>query len=113
MQEMIVVSEEQRKIIDDIDHAMDILWATDHVLWSSDLAPNGVHTLNKGARTYMTSLEGSNTIIFCINNFLYKIRDAKSFVKKVLAKEDVTNDLNDAMFATYDDQAKLMKLIRK
>lgn len=112
MQKIIVVSEEQRKIIDDIDSAMDFLWATDRVLWSSDLAPDGVHTLNKGVRTYITS-DGSNTIVFCINNFLYKIRDAKSFVKKVLDKEDVTKDLNDAMFAMCDDQAKLTRLIRK
>lgn len=111
MQEIVVVSEEQKKLIDDIDRAMDLLWATEHVLWSDDLAPNGVDKMRKGQRTYRRSASGHDRIIFKCYNCLYDVRNARSFVSRVLDGEDVTEELSKMLFATFDDQTQLLKII--
>lgn len=113
MQGMVVVSEEQMKIIDDIDRAMDLIHAAEYVLWSDDLAPNGIIQIEKGTRTYWRSLSGNDTIMFRIGKFLYEVKNARSFVSKVLAGEDVTEELFKMQFATFDHQSQLLKFIEK
>lgn len=113
MQEIVVVSEEQKKLIDDIDRAMDLLWATEFVLWSDDLAPNGIDKIRKGQRTYMRSASGHDRIVFKCYNCLYDVRNARSFVSKVLDGEDVSEELSKTLFATFDDQKMLLSLIKK